>query len=327
MEFLHLFMVVFGLCGSCFYSGIETGTFSINRVRLQHLVRKKDRAALILNDFLENPDHLLGTTLVGNNLCNILLSVGGMGLGAHYLGENSAAISYAVITLTVLTFGEYLPKSWFQAAPIRRSRPMARILEFNGRVFYPLSRAATWLASVLVPAGGKVETKKVFQLTRDELLRVAEHSMQSGEFSQDEKTMLRAVFTLDKVPCQKVMIPRSGMVVIEESAKADQILAVAQAHSFRWFPVHQTGTDVFTGILYIQDFLSDPRPGRKTAKDYMRTPLRIEETTPAEDALPRMRLNRQPALLVTDNAGRVVGLLTLTDVLKVITRALEPRQV
>ena len=76
--------IVIAVCllGSWFFSGIETGLISINRLRLRHFVRRRVPGADILQRFLLHPDDLLGTTLVGNNIVNTVLSVMAVSLGA-----------------------------------------------------------------------------------------------------------------------------------------------------------------------------------------------------------------------------------------------------
>ena len=53
------------------FSGIEAGILSVNRVRLKHRVKQRDRAARRLNRLLEQPERLLVTVLLVTNLMNI----------------------------------------------------------------------------------------------------------------------------------------------------------------------------------------------------------------------------------------------------------------
>ena len=71
----YLVIIVLGILGSAFFAGAETGLISLNRVRLRHEVERKSRRAIILNGFVENTERLLGTTLFGTNLANVLVGV------------------------------------------------------------------------------------------------------------------------------------------------------------------------------------------------------------------------------------------------------------
>ena len=57
---------------SAFFSGTETAMMALNRYRLRHLVKERDRAARKASRMLRRPDRLLGVILVGNNLVNFI---------------------------------------------------------------------------------------------------------------------------------------------------------------------------------------------------------------------------------------------------------------
>ena len=59
------------LAVSFVFSGIEAGILSVNRVRLRHRVKMRDRAAIRLKELLVSPERFLVTVLVVTNLMNI----------------------------------------------------------------------------------------------------------------------------------------------------------------------------------------------------------------------------------------------------------------
>jgi len=65
---VQLSFIVVCLLGTGLFAGLETGVISMNRLQLAHMVRERVPGALILQRFLDNPDSLLGTTLVGTNI-------------------------------------------------------------------------------------------------------------------------------------------------------------------------------------------------------------------------------------------------------------------
>ncbi|MFB1010273.1 MAG: CNNM domain-containing protein, partial [Thiopseudomonas sp.] len=65
------FLVFLIIC-SAFFSSSETGLLSLNRYRLRHLQREGHKGAQRASRLLNQPDRLLGTILVGNNVVNIL---------------------------------------------------------------------------------------------------------------------------------------------------------------------------------------------------------------------------------------------------------------
>jgi Mg2+/Co2+ transporter CorB len=79
---IQLLIIIFCMVGAAFFSGMETGVISIHRMRLRHLVRQGSGRAKILQHFLQNPDKLLGSTLVGTNTCVVIISIMAASLAA-----------------------------------------------------------------------------------------------------------------------------------------------------------------------------------------------------------------------------------------------------
>lgn len=315
MTAIELVVIVVCLCGSAFFSGMETGMISINRLRLRHLVRHKVKGADILNEFLDKPDHLLGTTLVGNNIVNTVVTIVSVSAGTRLLGVSGYWVASVGITLILLIFCEYLPKAWFRSFPSRRCLPFAIPLHFFGRIFSPLSAALMGLVRFFTPFVGKGDSGSSPAITREEVLHMVREGHQSGALSNDEVRMISGVFELRAMTCSEIMIPRKDMVYIHQDTRYDDIVMFARAQKSNEFPVFDRERQAFVGIVYMFDVLADENPAGKTAKDYMRPPQLVATSTPVDHILPRMRVTRQPIVLVADEKHQVAGLLTLERVL------------
>ena len=69
-------MILFGFFGSALYSGMETGVYTLNRVRLHVLDHQGRRDAQRLRRLVDQPTGLLGTLLISNNLTNYVGTAG-----------------------------------------------------------------------------------------------------------------------------------------------------------------------------------------------------------------------------------------------------------
>jgi Mg2+/Co2+ transporter CorB len=98
---------------SAFFSGSETGMFSLNRYRLKHLSKNNHRAAKRAQKLLERPEQLISTILIGNNLVNNLAAAITTVIAIRLFQDDSYGIALGTITLTVtvLIFGEITPKN------------------------------------------------------------------------------------------------------------------------------------------------------------------------------------------------------------------------
>jgi len=308
-------LIFIGLLGSAYYSGLETGVLSVNRLRLRHLVRKRKPGAEILDKFLQQPDYLLGTTLVGNNLCNVITSVIAVGLGTQIAGTRGYVIAYLIMTITMLVFGEYLPKAWFRSNPADRVLPWMKSLQFNGTLFYPVSKAATWIAQLTLPVPTDESKKDEPFITVEELKHLTKEGEQTGVLTTAERKMIESVFDLTTLPCKSLMIPREEIILVDDTCPAKEILQLSREHALSRFPVLDNKSGKFTGIVYIFDLLTDEDLQHQCAGDYMRTPQFENEDTPCDEILSRMQINRQPMALIVNENSEVSGLTTSEHIL------------
>ncbi len=88
------------LCGA-FFAGVETGVISINRLRLQHLVRRQVKGAAIIRHFLTHSDLLLSTTLIGTNLLHVVSAVLAASIGHRLYGAAGAALAGTLLAAVI----------------------------------------------------------------------------------------------------------------------------------------------------------------------------------------------------------------------------------
>lgn len=318
MNLFEVILLVIGLIGSALYSGMETGVVSVNRLRLQHLVRRKRPGAAVIQRFLDQPDHLLGTTLAGTNLCNVAVSVTSASMAVQLLGASGLWVASLISTVVLLIFGEYLPKAWFRSNPAYRVIPFARVLQASGYFFYPLSMGVMQLTRILIPGRTGEEERNNPFITREELQFLTKEGESTGALSSEERRMMHGVLDLTRKTCADIMEPRERMVFVNPDTPAERVLELAREKQISRLPIFDESSRTFTGFVHILDVLMVNNRAAKTAKDYARPPQYVAADARADQLLPRMRLSRQPLALVQDERERVIGLVSIEDVLEEI---------
>lgn len=316
-------LIVILLCfvGSAFMSGIETGVVSIDPMQLQHLVRRKDKAARILRKFLEDSDRLLGTTLVGNNIVNVTISVLTADLFVRWIPGYWAEISSTLaVTLLVVVFGEFLPKAWFYSRPLERCRMFAGTLQVVAWVLRPLAVAVVWITKALVPGKGKKSFAKAgIPATREDLRMLVKDGEKGGALSAVKRAMIHNVLTLSDKSARQVMVPREKMVLAYTDTPIPAFLDIARAARFTRIPVFDRERNEFAGIVNVFFVVaSEPQGEGKTIAGFVRRPLFVTATMPVHEILPLMRRSRQPMCLVVDDKHEVIGLVTTEDIAREI---------
>ncbi len=320
--FSALIILLVCILGSAFFSGIETGIISIHRTRLRQRAEEGEASAKVLQRFVEDPDKLLGTTLVGTNICNVIIAVMSFSLVGQWAGPWSGLIAGVSSTLVILVFGEYLPKAWFQSKAFDRCNRFAGTLNMFRLIFYPLSRTATLLSHVLVPASRSGQSAADAVLTREELKLLATESEQYGTLKTSERQMIHRVFELSSRPARDIMIQRAQIVHLSPEATLEELILVARRTRLTRFPVYDPRTSLFVGLINIYDVMKHfNEPG--TLSEYMQPLLFISADMPIDDIFPRLRLSHKPLCMVKDSSGDVIGLITTEDILEEIVGDIE----
>ena len=315
----QLILLLFCLLGAAFFAGIETGIISINRLRLQHLVRRNVPGAQFIRHFLAHPDRLLATTLAATNLLYVVSSVLAASIGHQLYGGLGAAAAGALLAVVVLVFCEYIPKAWFQAAPARRVLPFAKPLQAAAWLLRPATLVINAILRLVMPNSNARQVENKMLVSREELLHLAREGARSGVLTPHESEMIHGVFDLTHKTCGSLMTPRDKMAFLRADATVPQILELARAREFNRFPVFDPAQKSFVGVVHVFDVLADDSPDGKTAAHYMRPPQLVASYLPVDHLLPRMRVTRLPLFLVADDRYEVIGLITLEDVLQEVT--------
>jgi len=310
IEFMLIPLVLFG---SWFFSGIETGIISLNRHRLLHIVRSGSHRAKLVEGYLLDNQRLFGTTLVGNNLCNVVVSTLCGSLSARVWGPIGQSATSVLLALVILVFCEYFPKVWFTSRPIQRCIRFAPLLRAVETLLYPLSIIAVSLTRMIIP---QKKEQGPF-VTREHIQMLAQGSEDGGEISAFERLMIKQVLDLQLKTTEQIMTPISRVV----AAAPDDTLAtcfdrVRGAGHIR-LPVIDPENRACLGILDTFEVLTggSPNPSGQ-ARDHMIPPFIINADLHADDVLPLLRRHRQNLAIVRDPVSNAVkGIVTQDNIL------------
>ena len=128
---------------SGFFSGSETGMMSLNRYRLRHKAKNGHRGAQRAARLLEQPDSLISTILIGNNLVNNLAAAIATVLAIRLYGDNAVVPASILLTLAFLIFAEIIPKTIAAYKSEMVSYTVSHVLLPLRRLLFPI----IWLVS------------------------------------------------------------------------------------------------------------------------------------------------------------------------------------
>ena len=124
---------------SAFFSGSEMAFSSANRIRLENQAEDGSRLAALAVRIIDHYDDALSAILIGNNFVNIALSSLGSIIAITAFGEEDTWIATVIVTVSVIIFGETMPKIVAKKNANRLSLAFAGPVRFLTVIFKPLT--------------------------------------------------------------------------------------------------------------------------------------------------------------------------------------------
>lgn len=315
---MAVLVVAIGLVGlflSGLFSGSETGLYCANRLRLELAAREGDRRASRVLRFLSDPAAALSITLMGTNVSNYVVTSATAFALAELIGVSAAKTEvYTVVFLTpvVFVFGEVTPKNLFQLFPNVLLQRGSLLLSGASAIFRLMGAVAllTAMARFLdrlvgSPAdlGASEPKRRVASMLQEAL---AGHSL-----GMQHSGLIERVCGISETPVHTVMVSRNRVVTIPASADRKELMRIARRTSHARLPLTDRRATHVVGTIKVDDLLRDSewsRVSERATPAIFVSPHQSVATTITE-----LRRAGQDLAVVKDLAGRMLGIVTLSD--------------
>ncbi len=305
---------------SGFFSGSETGMMSLNRYRLRHLVRKKNRAAKRVHELLERPDRLLGVILIGNTFANVLASAIATVLAVHLFGEIGVVPATIILAIFILLFAEITPKTVAALYPEKVSFSASWLLSFLLKILYPLVWGLNTISNGFLRLFNiKVKKRNIDHLTHEEMRTIVREAM--GKVAPQYQNMMLGVLDLGGITVDDIKVPRSEIVGINLEDDWEVILAQLSKSQHTRLPVYKESIDQVQGMLHLRQALNLLAQNELTKETLLKVTQEIyfiPSGTSLNIQLLNFRQEKTRIGLVVDEYGDIEGLVTLEDILEEI---------
>lgn len=213
MTFLLFLIAVAALATSAFCSGVETGFLSVRRERVMYVAREGSVRAKIVLSAIIDLGRTLTALLVGNNLANVTYSAAAAALTARLFGSSRilSAVASLVVALVLLMLGEFLPKLFCSARPLRRMLALAPFWQVFARIFVPVGAVVQKAIERLLP---KREAK--MRMTPEAVLKILEDRKDGVRLSNFESVLIRRILQLRAKG--EFIIPEALLSALDEKA-------------------------------------------------------------------------------------------------------------
>ncbi len=323
MSNIELYLILFVICLllSAFFSGSETAFISLQRIRLEHLVKNNVRGARRVARMIERPEKLLSTILLGNNFVNVAAAALGTMVAVSLWGEQGVLIATIGVTILLLIFSETTPKTIATRHAERLSLILARPIEWLSWLLTPFVIALSWIASGFSRlVGGKPVSRSL--ASEEEIRTMISVGHKEGTVEEAEAEMLHKVFEFGDRPVREVMVPRLEVVSIEQGSKIADFLALYAESPLSRFPVYLENMDNVVGILSVKDVLMAQAKGaindESTIDDLVRPAYFAPETKRINELFVEMRDKNYRMCVVVDEFGGTAGIASLSRLVEEI---------
>lgn len=305
-----LLLLVLGLLASAFYSGIETGLYTVNRLRLD-LRRKNpaDRRARTLHKLLAHPDYLLCVFLIGNNLANALVaSLGEAWMSEYFTGGRAALMATLILTPLLFLSSEALPKHLFHLQAEAWPYRLAPLLQLSSWILAPLSLVVLPIArfSMRWATGRQKHDMTGFRRRNQALARLMSASDAAVSSSLRETAL--EVGERQGQPVSEIMVPWDQVVTLPASGDRESLRATLERHPFLRYPL--IGGDEDRYIHYLDPFVKGEEG---PLGSFGRPMVVLEPGLPLAQAMARLEAADSRLGLIREKGGDNLGIVAVRD--------------
>jgi CBS domain containing-hemolysin-like protein len=296
--------------GSAFFSGSETALVGSGRVKLTHLAEQGSLGAQRALKLLRDPSLLLAALLVGNNLINTMAAA----VATTLMGPVWATV---FVTLALLILGEITPKTIAASHPERFASLISGPVRTVCLVLTPIARLLGLLTrGILHLFGIKIQASQSF--SRQELITAIRMGAQDGQLEPSETRMTREILRLKDTPVRHIMLPIDDVDGLPEAATFDEVMELVARTSNTRYPVYRGDPKHLVGLLMAKDLLVHQEGARENWLQYVRPLQRRPDHQEVDELLRDMQISRSHMSIVVDAEDRVVGIVTMEDILEEI---------
>ncbi|MCA6066151.1 hemolysin family protein [Chryseobacterium sp. RG1] len=314
--------------------------FSIVKVRYSQIQLKAaegNSMAKQAEHIIKHLDEYLSATQLGITLAS--LALGWVGESAlHHIIANifdslsinlsessitsvSLVISFILITIMHIVFGELIPKS----IAIRKSEATTMATAVPLRVFYTVFKPFIWLMNSM--SNSFLRIVKIHPASEqeihstEELQLLVKQSADSGEIEEENYEIIKNAFDFTDHSAKQIMVPRQNITSIDFEEDITEIINKIMDSGYSRIPVYEDSIDNIVGILYTKEIIREfvKRKGElnhEDLKELMRDAFFVVGSKKISDLLKIFQQKKQHLAIVIDEFGGTEGIITLEDILE-----------
>ena len=321
--------IIFIICviGGAYFAATETSFSAVNKIKIKSLADEGKKSAKGVLSILNKFEKALTTLLIGNNVTKIagatvftILATDIFRDRFEKSEEYLASFEFSVIcsvlsTVIIFLFSEMIPKSFANDRSESFSLFSQGSLRLLIKIFMPLAAFFNLISETAARLFGKKEAEP--SITEDELTEIIETAEEEGVVDEEQSDMFKSALEFSKTTVGEIMTMEKDMNVVSVNAPPAEVLSLVLNTVHSRLPVKAANSDRIVGILRVRTYLKEYRKRQNVnVRSVMTTPYIVRENAKIDDLLTHMRQHKIQMAIVQDERRRVVGLVTIEDILE-----------
>ena len=322
----NIIITLLALVFSAIFSAYEIAFLSCNKLKVELDRNQGKRYAKAMHRFMEKPDELISSLLMGNNVALVIYGVAAANildpLIEKYITQTLGgilAVETIIATLIVLITAEFLPKTLSRLNPNGVFSSLYWVILFFYWLLYPLTAVTRKLSIGIMKMAGIKDVSNVNKALFDKSDLIHLSNEVSGEQEENEHSNDMIIFqnalNFSSVKLRECMIPRTEIIAIEITDSIKDLLSLFIESGYSRIMVYRENIDNIIGYVHSKDLFKQQNA---TIEDLLRPVNYFSEEVSAQTLLAFLTKNRKSIVVVKDEYGGTAGIVTLEDIIEEI---------
>lgn len=302
---------------SAAFSSTETAFTSLSSHKARQLATENGKRGQIVKELSQNPDRLLTTILLGNNLVNIAASAFATSFTIKLFGNKYIGVTTGVLTLLILIFAELTPKRIAIVLNDRICLFMAWPVYLLSIILKPVNFLINYASSLVTRF---IIPKDVKSVSFESLLHIMNEAEEEGLVENYENEMVKSVFRLNDLTVQAIMTHRTDVFSLDKNMAIKDAARLISEKGFSRIPVFDKEAENIVGIVLSNDvtigILKDDRNLRLS--DIMHEPIFIPSNRKLHELFYLMKTEKLNIAVILDEYGGLAGIVSREDIIEEI---------
>ncbi len=293
---------------------MESVLLSITHTHIAVLIKDEKKSGFRLKKLKDQVNRPLAAILTLNTIAH---TVGAAGVGAQALklfGSGWVAATSVILTLSILIFSEIIPKT-LGAVHWKKLSGFSSIV-IQGLIYltYPI------VILLEVISKGLTSRKLEKQITREEVVVMAELGENEGTIQEKETHLIANILKLNNITAEDVLTPRSVIFAFQKDQTVGEVMNENPDIRFSRIPIYTENLDDIIGIIHRYDLQNKFSEDEfDVSVESLMTPVEtVLQSDSVTEVLDKFVKEREHIFIVKDEFGGTEGIITLEDAVETL---------